>query len=290
MGVYRVLPLLFLGVLTLGVCQASPDVSPLLAWVTHRAPNSPQQAKVLYHQENAQAAIMDVLTKGWSGASPLVQGQHQASTIVLFLGSQLDTAALSRTSEQLGHIVERAQSSVVLPYALSLKEDILEDLRAAEIPLQAFGCEGQQSQEAVVSELQHELQGQQSTGDKHRVLVVCAAAPAVSPSGNALESELRFLASVQGQLEQQGSPSLVIYATQQPPALQSSSRRSVLSEGKGFGPYKECGQLCQTQVKWLQGILAFLFMAVAAGAGMTCLSMLDTPSRFEKPKEGGPAS
>eukprot|EP00983_Pelagomonas_calceolata_P011985 384990-Pelagomonas_calceolata.AAC.1 len=34
----------------------------------------------------------------------------------------LDTAALSRTSEQLGHIVERAQSSVVLPYALSLKE------------------------------------------------------------------------------------------------------------------------------------------------------------------------
>ena len=30
--------------------------------------------------------------------------------------------------------------------------------------------------------------------------------------------------------------------------------------------------------------------AYLVGAGMTCLLMLDTPSRFEKPREGGPAS
>ncbi|KAF5831699.1 hypothetical protein DUNSADRAFT_12721 [Dunaliella salina] len=289
MGAYRVLPF-FLGALTL--CQASPDVSPLMAWVTHRAPNSPQHTKVLYHQENAQASILDLLTKGWSGSSLLVQGQHPTSTIVLFLGSQLDTAALSRTSE-LGQIVERAQSSVVLPYALSVKEDILKDLGAANVPLQAFGCKEKESQEAIVSELRSAMQGQQSTGDQPRVFVVCATPAAESPSGrSALEAELRLLVSVQEQLEEQGAPSMVICATQQSPARQGSSdsRRSVLSEGKGFGPYKECGQLCQTQVKWLQGILAFLFMAVAAGAGMTCLSMLDTPSRFEKPKEGGSAS
>jgi hypothetical protein len=43
----------------------------------------------------------------------------------------------------------------------------------------------------------------------------------------------------------------------------------------------------QTQVKWLEGILAAFILCAAAVAGMSCLYLLDTPTRFEKAKEGG---
>jgi len=49
------------------------------------------------------------------------------------------------------------------------------------------------------------------------------------------------------------------------------------------GQYDTCDARCQSQVKWLQGIMAAGVMTTALVGGLTSLNALQGPSRFEKP-------
>jgi len=51
------------------------------------------------------------------------------------------------------------------------------------------------------------------------------------------------------------------------------------------GQYETCDARCQSQVKWLQGMLATGVMVVAMLGGLTMLGALQGPSRFEKAHE-----
>jgi hypothetical protein len=57
------------------------------------------------------------------------------------------------------------------------------------------------------------------------------------------------------------------------------------SSGGGATQYDTCDARCQSQVKWLQGMLAGGVMLVALAGGLTSLGALQGPSRFEKPHE-----
>jgi len=54
--------------------------------------------------------------------------------------------------------------------------------------------------------------------------------------------------------------------------------------GGGAAP-GTCDERCQSQVKWLQGILAVAVMLIATAGGLTSLGALQGPSVFEKPRE-----
>ena len=67
-----------------------------------------------------------------------------------------------------------------------------------------------------------------------------------------------------------------------------SARRTLQAVAAASG-YGACDALCQTQVQWLQGIFAAAILVVAALSGMSCLYLLDTPTRFQAPKDAARA-
>jgi hypothetical protein len=70
-------------------------------------------------------------------------------------------------------------------------------------------------------------------------------------------------------------------------ALTAAGRPVARGAGGSGGAmqYDTCDARCQSQVKWLQGILAAGVMLLGTLGGLSCLGALQGPSRFEKPHE-----
>jgi len=205
--------------------------------------------------------------------------------VVVFVGSQLDTSDLRKgQASKLGPILESATSSLVFPYT-SGKGELVENklahvLKSAQVKYQTIGCDG------AVADYANEAAAAFGKGEKPRVLIVCSTVPATenhTPAG--LQMELDQLAAVQEAVEASDIDHLFLYTSRamksrrQRRQLQTTPKRSV------YGSYT-CGELCQVQVRWLEGILAAVILALASCAGLTCLKVLNTPTRYEALKEG----
>ena len=148
--------------------------------------------------------------------------------------------------------------------------------------MQTVGCElNKAASDDLVSDVSSTLS---SAGESSQVLLICPPATA------SLDEELEQLLSVQEAIDASERAHVVIYTSQkineEGPArrrvLQAASPSpSVANPLVGFGSYTTCGQLCQTQVRWLEGILTVLFMSVALSAGLSCLNVLNGPSKFD---------
>ncbi|PNH08631.1 hypothetical protein TSOC_004784 [Tetrabaena socialis] len=128
-------------------------------------------------------------------------------------------------------------------------------------------------------------------GAQLNVVIVCShTEPAQENTNAGLALEVEQLKEVQAAVEEAGVGHVFVYGSQtkgQAP-LQGGKRRALMSSFTGFGPYTVCGPLCQTQVRWLEGMLGMLILALASCSGLVCLYVLDTPTRFEAPKDLAP--
>eukprot|EP00882_Tetradesmus_deserticola_P016832 GHRQ01018001.1.p2 GENE.GHRQ01018001.1~~GHRQ01018001.1.p2 ORF type:complete len:225 (+),score=93.09 GHRQ01018001.1:530-1204(+) len=214
--------------------------------------------------------------------------QQGPEVILVVLGNQLKTSHLRSTAAQsllapLQSLLDKAESSISVPYVmhdvaavLGNREQQLRDLAADCEHAVVVGCDGAR-QQSVASALQ-------AAEDQPRIIFTCTQVPEASagtPQGVAAElQQLREAHNVVAALNKR---QLTVYAVQPDARAVMQQRRRLQSSNADVGV---CGQLCQTQVKWLEGILAALILTIAAFSGMCCLYMLDTPTRFEKPKEG----
>ncbi|KAJ9531613.1 hypothetical protein QJQ45_015072 [Haematococcus lacustris] len=210
----------------------------------------------------------------------------ESKHIVSYEVSSATLRQASRPENPLGQLAAgiSATSSLAVPHAFfegpSLRATIEQQLQEAGLRVQVLGCEPE-SKDTITA-----AQQAIDTAAQLDVLLICSpSSQHISP--HALQAEMEQLHALHSMLAEAGKKAVVVYAAQ---PRHASQRRSLQAAGNatvysGFGPYTACGPLCQTQVRWLEGMLAILFMALAACAGMTCLNVLDTPSRFEVIKE-----
>ncbi|KAG2437275.1 hypothetical protein HXX76_005934 [Chlamydomonas incerta] len=244
-------------------------------------------------EEVASELVLNAL--GQDAGSHKLQGV-ESSTVVVFVGNQLDAADMrSRTEaiDALSGLINAAPASLVMPYTVSkgasIRESVCGKLDTAGVQHEVVACKARS--EDLKADVAAALA--KGNGAKKHVVMVCSNVDAALEGTNAgLAAEVEQLQQVQAAVDGAGIDSVVVYSSQSAPraadlAAQAGKRRSLLATYTGFGPYTSCGTLCQTQVRWLEAMLAVLFMALASCAGLLCLYVLDTPTRFESAKEVG---
>jgi len=278
----------------LGLGLASGTSTPLLAWSTTRQLLAQPQAAS--YESAGIVETLEHLSMGMLGklaaevSSPLAQAiqtksaSDPASLVVVMLGSQVDASVLrsaARKAPQLNEMLSQAASSVILPFLTfqgqSFERSVATQLQQTGIDLQVVGCG------SAPIDIATEVASVLAETAVFKVLIVCI-------SQSSLEAEVAMVAKVQDAVQAAKRQAVFVYASQ-PQAV--SQRRSLQTDSglasafnyTGFGNYTSCGTLCQVQVRWLEGMLAILFLAIAACSGMTCLFLMNGPSRFETAKE-----
>ncbi|EFJ44156.1 hypothetical protein VOLCADRAFT_106533 [Volvox carteri f. nagariensis] len=230
---------------------------------------------------------------GVHGLSGEALSSEEPRTVVAFIGSQLDAADMRSRSDavrSLDDVLSGAVSSLALPYSISkgdsIHETLCTKLDSAGIQHEVVGCSGPST------DIKLDVAAALAKGSnaKLHVVLVCSQIEDAQKGTNAgLSSEVEQLMAVQAAVKEANVNHVLVYATETMPTTDllanGSKRRSLLAPLTGFGPYTTCGPLCQTQVRWLEGMLAVLFLALASCAGLVCLYVLDTPTRFEAPNK-----
>ncbi|KAF8072841.1 PARP16 [Scenedesmus sp. PABB004] len=284
-----------------GLGASGPSLAtPLFAWAPEGAlfASGDQAARTSYQVLEPHAALTGLVdgALGRVGEEGLVdadaaRGGAAPELVLLLLGSQLKTSDLRSAAAQaalapLQALLGAAGSSLTLPYvlhdldALGSRAQRAQQLAAALDGAVVVGCApgDEQSLDSALAA---------AGGDGPAVVLACTrseAGDAGAPA--ALAAEVAQVASAAAAAAASGRRAAVVYAVHPDPPTAQQRRRLLATAGADAGV---CGALCQTQVKWLEGILAAAILAVAAFSGMCCLYMLDTPTRFEKAKEGGRA-
>lgn len=279
--------------------------SPLVLWGNNLPGLGPESVYVSYEvQVDAGVVASDVL-KMASGldVSSSFFITEQPNTAVVYIGKQLDAADLRKggredTLNPLMSLISAATSSLVMPYSRSQESAVLSTITSTlqenEVKFQVIGCSADASLD-VVAEVRSALSGVESS--VQTVLLVCSSIGTDQTAAN-LQAELSELSQVsEAVTSDPASSSLFIYASESTTQPGAATGRSLLmQEGSGdtintlfqytgFGKYTNCDVLCQTHVRWLEGILAALILAITACAGLSCLYVLDTPTRFEAAKD-----
>ncbi|KAL6755272.1 hypothetical protein V8C86DRAFT_2681595 [Haematococcus lacustris] len=265
--------------------------APVLAWMTGGESKHIVSYEAVEAQIPVTSLVLEALGKQQGNTSPATVSLPTASAniVLVYVGQQVSSATLrqaSRPENPLGQLAAgiSATSSLAVPHAFfegpSLRATIEQQLQEAGLRVQVLGCEPESKDTITAAQQAIDVAAQLD------VLLICSpSSQHISP--HALQAEMEQLHALHSMLAEAGKKAVVVYAAQ---PRHASQRRSLQAAGNatvysGFGPYTACGPLCQTQVRWLEGMLAILFMALAACAGMTCLNVLDTPSRFEVIKE-----
>jgi len=289
-----------------GALATEVFTSPLLLWsnqdgVVGRGSGAQVMYNVLSDAEGATTnAVLGLLGQG-GYSTDLVNLQtaaHKGLSVVIFAGSQLSSSDLRQgKAVRLSDVLDSSASSLVLPFAESQSHNsassLLKSLEDAGLTVKTVGC-GHQAALDLTTEISSALA---SSGPS--VVLVCPSVDrALSNTQAGLEQELEQLLMVQEVVDAAEVKHVSVYlslgTTQgglhrrralQQAAPTPSPSRVVKEPLKGFGPYTTCGTLCQTQVRWLEALLAVLFMALAICSGLTCLNVLNTPTRFELPTD-----
>ncbi|WIA08963.1 hypothetical protein OEZ85_008378 [Tetradesmus obliquus] len=299
--VYFLLLVVFIGVAAHAKASAVPAITaPLFSWANEKYLSAAGQASRTSYQVygDFSSTLKGLITSAVSHGSEIPSQldwldmqavQQQGPEVVLVvLGNQLKTSHLRSKAAQsmlapLQRLMDKAESSISVPYvmhdvsaALGNREKGVQELTAGLDKTIVVGCEGG-SEQSIESALQ-------AVGEEPHVIITCTQVQEGSAgTPQAVAAELQQLQEAHDAVAALNKRQLTVYAVQPDASALVQQRRRLQSSNADVGV---CGQLCQTQVKWLEGILAAFILTLAAFSGMCCLYMLDTPTRFEKPKEG----
>ncbi|KAI8470636.1 MAG: hypothetical protein J3K34DRAFT_419821 [Monoraphidium minutum] len=299
----RLLPCLVL-VLAVAACLVRADTAvstPLMAWSSEGLFSTEAGSAALEAVSDLKAFLGDLIegvvrpAGAEAPAAPLLDAAALAEgsapeVVLVLLGSELRTSDLRRKrAAPLQALVDAARSSLAVPYVLhpferpALSAGELRDALEARLPhkLETAGCgEGRGL---------HELPELLPAGAGPRVVLGCTAGGGGGSDGVA--GELEQVRAAHDAVAALGRRLVTLYAVAPGAAALelagggggAEQRRRLAAVG--VGPYTVCDAVCRTQVKWLEGMLALLLVIVAALSGMCCLGVLDTPTRFESPKD-----
>ncbi|GAX78578.1 hypothetical protein CEUSTIGMA_g6017.t1 [Chlamydomonas eustigma] len=294
--------LVFVSSLFLYAVNAAPldlgSTSPLLLWSSEGLVGKGRGSHVTYSvlsdaSEAAADAVREIFGKRARGSGLIQLNQEERvddMTVVLFAGSQLSSPDLRQgKAEKLSAILGAAASSLVIPYTAGQSRhaatSIQSQFEQEGLLVKSIGCS------SAINDLVKEVTDALGNQPSPQVLIVCPQLdPSLVSEQAGLEEELNQLLMVQEALDASQTKHTVVYTTQH--YSTHERRRTMLSSSSpppqisiapltGFGNYTTCGTLCLVQVRWLEGMLAVLFLAVASCAGLTCLNLLNTPTRYE---------
>jgi len=204
--------------------------------------------------------------------------------VVVFVGQQLATWELGQLGsspllQPLRSAVQKAPSSLALVNLLQ-ERGTMAGIRGAVFDVvQGFGadlevlgsCSSAGHSEDMGAAFNNLLRNRPS--GRPSVVLVC--------SSGSLSEEMDQLQSILASLNTHTGDHACIFVSDAPEdeLLVTSHGRSLLQTD----PDKDfCDDLCQTQVKFVEGAILLLVLAFAAVIGLCCLGILDTPTQFEK--------
>eukprot|EP00891_Asterochloris_glomerata_P007810 jgi/Astpho2/7810/fgenesh1_pg.00117_%23_26_t len=204
----------------------------------------------------------------------------------------------------LKNAMDRAAASLTLPDVVDLSSAPLADILAQQLkqrsvePVLLGSCPGAAGQ-ALQEPLAVLRQDLQKDGRQH--VVLCAA------PGSTLQQEMQLLSQASEVLVASGKQHLAVFAVDPAEQAVAAQRRSLLQRvlptqmsglnlpghsgagsGVGASPVPEtwlCNSKCQAQVRVVETIILGICLISALAAGTFMLNMLDTPTKFETPKE-----
>ncbi|GAB4816174.1 hypothetical protein N2152v2_003220 [Parachlorella kessleri] len=197
--------------------------------------------------------------------------------VVVFVGAQQAAAV------QLQALTTPPGSWVQLPNAVHQGDSspVFKGLQraagAGSVNLQVLGsCTGAP---AVVPATPEALkQHLQLAGKEPTVVVVCAEGGAVD--------EAQLLAETQAAVAALTDDYVMVYTTGGARAAsEAQQRRRLLQWDNNYSKNSTCDQRCQIQVKYLEGFIVLVTVALALGVGFCCMHIINTPTRFETPKD-----
>jgi len=223
--------------------------------------------------------------------------EERPDVLLVILGSQLKTSDIRRSRQgdsfrPLQTLLDSAQTFTVLPYVLHQVKDLTaEGSQEVTAELEEVAGDAKVVRCHGMEEL-HEAVQQASDGPTV-LLMSTTVDPELKGTPAGIAAELQQVEAAHAAVDALQKKQVTMYAVQ--PQLEEvpgeplqARRRRLAAAGVAVkADVGVCGQLCQTQVKWLEGIMALFILTIAAMAGMCCLNMLDTPTRFESPKESG---
>lgn len=238
-----------------------------------------QAGQVSYQvMEDHAGSVMDLLSQLSSSAS----ADKAADVVVVALSKQLVSDDLRKpynkaTFKDLAALLDGANSSTVLPYALSKNpvSGVMDALRRVDQDVEIVDVEAEDSLKEWLSKKPADASGPR---------FVAAVLPHIQGalgSAKGLAAEVQHVIRLDRTLRSSGLRYGLVYTAEKPPLTNVGSRRR-LQETVYI-----CDKTCKTQVRWLEGILVVTLGAVGLMVGLCCLHILDTPTRFETPKDSG---
>lgn len=257
-------------------------VQPLFAWSnTDSLKVSSGALSVAYDvksdPELALRKVLDAAVKPGKLVKPV-------AAVVAVVSDHLRADALRRPSNRpavlsLQAMLTAAESAVSLPHVstdglrqLDIASLLLNVTEQQEILSVGCGAGGPKLEDVIA---------RQSAESKPLAIVYCPTyLEEFNVSISGLEAEVAEVERLNALLESTGLPHLTFYT--------SRSTGSVVNRRRMQEPYTDyavCGPLCSTQVSFIQSMVVITIAAVAIMIGLNCLNILDTPTRFEAPKE-----
>lgn len=267
--------------------------TPITAWSTA----SDLVGGVSYQGLPAAAVLADLLGHGCTASPPspslashlyaAEQPERQTADVVLLLVTPQRvpppaTAALIRQAAQA------AASSVQLPNAFheGSSSPALKALRRVPsgADVRTVGrCLGllQPSAAAAPATPASVAERLAQRGDAGSVLLAVVCVDATSGD----EQQAAVVAAALRAAQKLGGRLLAAHIAA--PAAPPARRVLLSSPALRTGNYTYCDGVCQMQVKFLEGFIIFVVLALALGVGLCCMHGIDTPTRFASTREPG---
>lgn len=267
-------------------------VTPLFAWGNQPSLLDESASREVF--PSLEATLSNILADAYgaaeSAASRLVNiNKAQADrpdVVLVVVGSQLRTSDV-RQNHRTGHLkalqqlLDEASSAAVVPHVLHELQDLgmdqpadlVEQLSKATTAAKVVKCHG-------MSGLTEALEQDLSAPTVLLMHTQLEEGVGGTPAG--LQTELHQVQAAHKAVAGLGKKQLTLYGVVPEAATLVQQRRLLANVQADVGT---CGQLCQTQVKWLEGIMALGILTFASVSGLMCMYLLDTPTKFQLPKE-----
>ncbi|KAK9817051.1 hypothetical protein WJX72_008909 [[Myrmecia] bisecta] len=213
--------------------------------------------------------------------------------LVVFLGGHAQDLTLVAASDKLEPLkaaLSSAASSLALPYVVHQEaQGNLAAIVRTFLEAQGLGdrlhmlgscMPAFSAHDSVIAGVSAALAASSSTAQQ--VVVVCA-----SPDANAEQGALQVVQEVVQAVQQAGSRAAFLYAAE-PSAegLQGGGTgRALLADLGAPVPGALCTEKCRMQVRVIEVVILAVIFLSALCTGLCCMNMLDTPTKFEAPKE-----
>lgn len=284
-------------------------------WSRHYEPFSTDGIRELvnYQTISPKDLAKSILSKGgWSDFLCLGKKSQQPVDVALvFLGREVQSLDISANNHADPALVDllkvsftRSNFSMAFPYVAAIEEETVETSLISGFT-ETCGQGLDTSSIALLGSCSlkgdnyHKLSDLQSLNDylasrkeqrpegKADLVMFCHEAPGLSSESDVPPSESEIFSELLLSMEQSGQKFASLYVSRPYSSIQYPSSRELerfLAEG-GALTNITCDGVCQIKSSLLEGVFVGLVLLIILISGLCCMAGIQTPTRFEAPKE-----